>query len=115
MTPSPKPEMARAYNEVYRRKLVEDGIPDRRLTAEAFMQAVLEDLMSPLPPDGTDDPKKAIRDSAKMIVVQTAEILRSLVDAENRPIYNNTGIRIRIKKICDAMEPAGRRTRTAAT
>lgn len=113
--PSPPAEMANAYNEAYRRKQLGDGKPDRRVIAEAFMQAVLENLMIPVPPAGMEDPEKAKRDSAKALVVQTAAILRSLVDAEHRPTYNNSGIGIRIKKICDAMEPAGRRTRSAAT
>lgn len=111
--PSPPAEMAKAYNDTYRRRLVSDGIPDRRLMAEAIMQATLEDAMIPVPPEGMEDPSKTKRDSAKHIMRQASELLKALVDAEDRPIYTNAGIRKRMSKVADGMAPVVRRTRTA--
>jgi hypothetical protein len=99
---SPKPEMAKVYNEAYRERLIASGIPDRRLLAEAIMQAVLAQLRTKSP------------EAAASILRDAKRLLKSLVDGENRPVYNDEGIHTRIVRIASELQSggAGRRTRT---
>lgn len=96
VVPSPPPEMARAYNQQYRRKMLSDGIPDRRMLAEPLMQAVIEEAMSTTP------------DAAKRILRSSADILKSIVGADNRPIYHNEGIKRRIAKVANELRRPAR-------
>lgn len=92
--------MNRAYNEVYRQKLVASGTPDRRMLAEAIMQAVVEEVMSPTP------------DQAKRMLRSAAEILKSIVAHDQRPVYHNEGIKRRIAKVANELMPTGARRRS---
>jgi hypothetical protein len=83
--------MARAYNATYRENLIRNGVPDRRTLAEAIMQAVLEEAMTPTP------------DAAKRVLRSAAAILRSVVSPDGSSIYNNNGIRTRIARVADEM------------
>ncbi len=85
--------MVRAYNEVYRRSLRKKGIPTRRELAEAVLQAVVEEAMASEP------------EHAKRTLGSAAAILRSVMTPSNQPIFNNDGIKTRIKAVADAMKP----------
>ena len=95
VTPSTKAEMNKAYNAVYRQQLVTHGIPDRRMLAEAIMQAVIEEAMSPT------------SEHAKQILRSAADILKSIVDQNKSQIYNNTGIKRRIETVANRLTPTG--------
>ena len=101
--PSPPAEMAREYSRTYRRELINKGIPDRRLLAEAIMQSVLEDALIPVP-QGQDDPSLQQRDNADRILNRAAALLMTLVDRNEKPIYNPDGIRRRLAKVSSEMQ-----------
>jgi glycerol-3-phosphate dehydrogenase len=99
-----KRAMLREYNAAYRENLVKNGVPTRRMMAEAIMQAVVEEVMAKPPTDGSEiDLHTGRRAAAKRILALAAQILKSVVNRNGQPIYGNEGIRRRISKVADGM------------
>jgi hypothetical protein len=101
-----KRAMAREYNAAYRENLVKNGVPTRRMMAEALLQAVVEEVTATVPKDAIEtDIHYARIVAAKRILAISANILTSIVNKNNQPIYNNEGIKLRLSRVAAEMQP----------